>query len=277
MSAGTKTCNAQDLPGPSAPRLGTKMDASGEAETPSLAAFVAVMRQRRSVRAYLPERIPDSVLNACFDLAILAPTSHNLECWQMIDVRDSIRLAALRHLCLDQPAAANAPHLIVAVARPDLWRRGRAMMLEHIQQEKADPTLPKALRDFLPLFELKYRLQIPLLFEDGPFHILAPLKRLLVWGRAWFKPMMRGPFGRHEQALWAIKTAALACENLMLALTAHGFDSCPMEGFDEPRVKRLLGLPRAAEIVMVIAAGRGAEGGVIPQIRSVREHYIARA
>ena len=49
-----------------------------------------------------------------------------------------------------------------------------------------------------------------------------------------------------------------------------------MEGFDEPRVKRLLRLPRAAEVVMVIAAGRGAAGGVIPQIRFAREHYIQR-
>ena len=253
------------------------MDESGDAETPLLAALVTVMRRRRSVRAYLPERIPDSVLNACFDLAILAPTSHNLECWQLIDVRDTVRLEALRHLCLDQPAADAAPHLIVAVARPDLWRLGRAKMLEHIRKEKADPTLPMALREFLPLFERKYRLQIPLLFEDGPFHILAPIKRFLMWGHAWFKPTMRGPFGRHEQALWAIKTAALACENLMLAITAHGFDSCPMEGFDEPHVKRLLGLPQAAKIVMVIAAGRGAEGGVIPQIRFGREHYITRA
>jgi nitroreductase len=243
----------------------------------NLAALVAIMQRRRSVRAYLPERIPDSVLNACFDLAILAPTSHNLECWQMIEVRDPLRLAALRHLCLDQPAATAAPHLIVAVARPDLWRRGRALMLEHIAREKDDPTLPAALREFLPLFELKYGLQIPFLFEDGPLHVLAPLKRLLMWSRAWFKPMMRGPFGRHEQALWAVKTAALACENFMLALTAHGFASCPMEGFDEPRVKRLFNLPRAAEIVMVIAAGRGAEGGIIPQIRFGREHYIVCA
>lgn len=277
MTAATETCSAQHPPGLSGRKIGRTLDPSAQAEPPFLAALVAVMRQRRSVRAYLPERIPDSVLNACFDLAILAPTSHNLECWRMIDVRDTVRLAALRHLCLDQPAAAAAPHLVVAIARPDLWRRGRAMMLDHIQGEKADPALPIALREFLPLFERKYRLQIPFLFEDGPFRILAPLKRLLMWGCAWFKPMMRGPFGRHEQALWAIKSAALACENLMLALTAHGFDSCPMEGFDEPRVKRLLGLPRAAEVVMVIAAGRGAEGGVIPQIRFNREHYIARA
>jgi nitroreductase len=252
------------------------MYAPGEAETPFLAAIVAVMRQRRSVRAYLPELIPDAVLDDCFDLAILAPTSQNLECWQMIEVRDTVRLAALRHLCLDQPAAA-APHLIVAVARPDRWRLGRAKMLERIRQAQADPALPVALREFLPLFERKYRLQIPLLFEDGPLHILAPIKRMLMWGVAWIKPTMRGPFGRHEQALWAVKTAALTCENFMLALTAHGFDSCPMEGFDEPRVKRLLGLPQAVEVVMVIAAGRGAVGGVIPQIRFGREHYIQRA
>jgi len=258
-------------------RMAGTMHAPGEAETPFLAALVAVMRQRRSVRAYLPERIPDAVLDDCFDLAILAPTSQNLECWQMIEVRDTVRLAALRHLCLDQPAAVAAPHLIVAVARPDRWRLGRAKMLEHIRLAQADPALPLALREFLPLFERKYRLQIPLLFEDGPLHILVPLKRMLMWCRAWFKPTMRGPFGRHEQALWAVKTAALACENFMLALTAHGFDSCPMEGFDEPRVKRLLGLPQAAEVVMVIAAGRGAVGGVIPQIRFGREHYIKRA
>jgi nitroreductase len=252
------------------------MDSTEEAET-LVRALASVMRRRRSVRAYSAETIPDIVLDACFDMAILAPTSHNLECWQMIDVRDPNRLAALRRICLDQPAAVTAAHLIVAVARPDLWRRGRTMMLERIEQEKDDPTLSEATRQFMPLFEKKYRLLIPLLFEDGPLHILAPLKRLLLWCRAWFKPVMRGPFGRHEQALWAVKTAALACENLMLALAAHGFDSCPMEGFDEPKLKRLLGLPRVAEIVMVIAAGRRGEDGVIPQIRFGREHYIARA
>jgi len=251
------------------------MGSTDEAET-LVPALAAVMRMRRSVRVYLAEPIPDTVLNACFDMAILAPTSHNLECWQMIDVRDPERLSTLRRICLDQSAAVTAPHLIVAVARPDLWRRGRAMMLERIDQVKSDPTLPQAVRQFLPLFEKKYRLLIPLLFEDGPLHILAPLKRFLLWCRAWFKPVMRGPLGRHQQALWAVKTAALACENLMLALAAHGFDSCPMEGFDEPKLKRLLGLPGAAVIVMVLAAGRRGEDGVIPQIRFGLEHYISR-
>jgi nitroreductase len=240
-------------------------------------ALATIMRRRRSVRAFLPEPIPDAVIEACFDLAILAPTSHNLECWQMVDVRDAARLAALRHLCLDQPAAMSAPHLIVAVARPDQWRRGRDLMLARIDIEMAKSSLPKALSDFLPMFRTKYSLLIPIMFHDGPFRVLAPFKHALAWCYSWYRPMMRGPFGRHEQAVWAVKTAALACENLMLALTAHGYDSCPMEGFDEPRVKRLLGLPRRAEIVMVIAAGRRGEDATIPQIRFERAHYIQRA
>lgn len=229
-------------------------------------AFAKVVRTRRSVRAYTPELIPDAVLNACFDLALLAPTSHNLESWQFFDVRDPKTLAMLRHDCLDQPPAVNAPTLIVAVARPDFWRLGRRLMLDALAQEKVVP------------HELvnKYRILIPMIFEDGPFHVLAPLKRIVFWGIGLFKPFWRVDVGRAGQALWATKTTALACENLMLALRAAGFDSCAMEGFDEPRVKRLLELPRAARVVMVIAAGRRAEGGVMPQFRFDASHYVRR-
>ena len=229
-------------------------------------AFAKVIRTRRSVRAYTPELIPDAVLKACFDLALLAPTSHNLECWQFIDVRHPEKLAMLRHYCLDQPPAIRAPPLIVAVARPDFWRLGRRLMLDALGREKAVPhELVK-----------KYRILIPLIFEDGPFHILAPLKRMLAWAMGLFKPFWRVDVGRAGQELWATKTTALACENLMLALRAAGFDSCAMEGFDEPRVKHLLQLPRAAHVVMVIAAGRRADGGVMPQFRFDASHYVQR-
>jgi nitroreductase len=42
----------------------------------------------------------------------------------------------------------------------------------------------------------------------------------------------------------------------MLAMTAQGYDTCPMEGFDSNRLKKLLGLPRSAVIVMGIAVGK---------------------
>lgn len=80
--------------------------------------------------------------------------------------------------------------------------------------------------------------------------------------------MVRGPLGRAGLALWAVKSTALACENLMLAFRAFGYDTCPMEGFDEKRVKRLLHLERDAHVVMVIGAGRRSPGGIYgPRIR----------
>jgi nitroreductase len=240
------------------------------------AAFAKVVRTRRSVRAYTADPIQDEVLDACLDLALLAPTSQNLESWQFIVVRDRHKLELLRHLCLDQPPAQQAPTLIVAVARPDFWRQGCDLMLKRLIADKTATNYDASYRAILPLLELKYRLQVPLIFADGPLHVLAPFKRLLTWIIGQFKPFWRVDVGRAGQLLWATKTAALACENLMLALRAAGYDSCAMEGFDEPRVKRLLELPRAAHVIMVIAAGHRAEGGVMPQFRFDRDNYVQK-
>jgi nitroreductase len=42
---------------------------------------------------------------------------------------------------------------------------------------------------------------------------------------------------------------------LVLALRAYGFDSCMMEGFDEPLVRKILKLNDQQYPVMVIGAG----------------------
>jgi nitroreductase len=38
-------------------------------------------------------------------------------------------------------------------------------------------------------------------------------------------------------------------------MAAEGYDTCPIEGFDGRRVKKILGLPYGAEINMVIPCG----------------------
>lgn len=88
------------------------------------------------------------------------------------------------------------------------------------------------------------------------------LKKLLFNILALFKPMPQGPVGKSDMRVWAHKSTALGCENLMLALRAYGYDGCAMEGIDEKRIKRLLVLPRAAEVCMVISAGKRADNGV---------------
>ena len=57
-------------------------------------------------------------------------------------------------------------------------------------------------------------------------------------------------------------SCALAAQTFMLAMSAAGADTCPMEGFDSQRVKQLLHLPKASQINMVLACGPRSDKGV---------------
>ena len=58
------------------------------------------------------------------------------------------------------------------------------------------------------------------------------------------------------------KTCALAAQSFMLAMASEKYDTCPMEGFDGRKVKKILNLPSGAEINMIISCGIRSEKGV---------------
>jgi len=217
------------------------------------AEFEKVVRSRRSTRVYCDQQVPESVMRKCLELATLAPNSSNLQCWEFYWVRDPSKKKELVKLCLGQPAAATAQELVVCVARLDTWKRNSKLVLEHLIANQAD----------VPAAKLNYQRKIvPLAYGQGPFYILGPLKKLAIAAMGLTRVVPRGPAGKADMRVWAHKTTALACENLMLSLRAFGFDSCPMEGMDERRVQKLLGLPRSAEVCMVVSAGKRAENGI---------------
>ena len=51
----------------------------------------------------------------------------------------------------------------------------------------------------------------------------------------------------------------LSAMTLMLAASAAGLATLPMEGFDERRVRRILGIPRSQIVPVVIAIGHAVE------------------
>ena len=93
---------------------------------------------------------------------------------------------------------------------------------------------------------------MPLVYS---WRFLAPFKWLMFNILGLFRPIMRKPWSSRDIEEIAIKSTALAAENFMLAISAQGFDTCPMEGFDESRVKKILGLGWRARIVMVVSVG----------------------
>ena len=74
--------------------------------------------------------------------------------------------------------------------------------------------------------------------------------------------MPRGPIFRHDVFEIVRKTTAHACQNFMMALVSQGYDSCPMEGFDDKRVKKILKLNNKSHVVMVLGVGKADSKGV---------------
>ena len=128
--------------------------------------------------------------------------------------------------------------------------------------------MPKAVLSY-------YRKIVPLAYNQGLFGLFGVLKRFILYFRGIKKVTPREPTSNSDMRVWAHKTTALACENLMLSLRAYGYDSCPMEGMDSKRIKRLLNLSSGAEICMVISAGKRASNGVYgKRLRLKSEKFI---
>lgn len=226
--------------------------------------FFSTVQRRRSVRKFTAEPVPPQVIHQALDAALLAPNSSNLQPWEFYWVKSSDKKAKLVKFCFSQGAAATAQELIVAVSRVDTWKRNKQIILQGIQR---GGTVPKQLDDY-------YNKIVPMAYLQDAFGILGLLKWLVFSVVGIFSPVPRSPRFRSELFEVVTKTTALACENLMLAIAALGFDSCPMEGFDEKRVKKLLGLGRKTRVVMVIGIGRGDPAGIYGERFRIEKNLV---
>jgi nitroreductase len=230
--------------------------------------FFETVEKRRSIRQFTKDPVPSDVIRKAIDAALLAPNSSNVQTWDFYWFRSPEKKAALVKACMNQAAARTAQELIVVTADPKLWKRSHGSILKFIEEVKA----PKLVHEY-------YRKLIPLTYSWGPFQILTPLKWIIINLIGLFRPIGRTPVSKRDAQEVAIKSAALACENLVLAITAQGYASCMMEGFDECRVKRLLPLPFSrrfsTRVVMVIGIGKESDRGTWgPRFRIDKEQVI---
>lgn len=226
--------------------------------------FFEAVRARRSIRRFREEEVPVGVVQKALEAAVLAPNSSNMQTWDFYWVRTAEKKAKLVQYCLGQSAARTAAELVVITADPRRWRRSNPEMIQFVESVNA----PKPVVFY-------YKKLIPLTYRWGFLNSLLPVKWLLATVTGLFRPITRGPFSKRDLQEVAIKSAALAAENFVLAISAQGYSTCMMEGFDESRVKRLLGLSGATRVVMVIAVGREGERGTWgPQMRIANEKVI---
>jgi nitroreductase len=209
------------------------------------ARFHEIAGSRRSIREFLPDAVPQEVLDRCLDSALQAPSSSNLQHWEFVLIRDPEARLRANRICLDQKLLQSAPLLIAVVAHPDTWKRNCRFILETLKA-----------RGILRKSQLRYwGTLIPLAYWQDPSGLLGCLKHGVSRVISLFRPMPSLQ-SKGDVRVTAHKSTALAAATFMLALRAEGYDSCPIEGFDPWRAKRLLHLHGGAEVCMFLAVGR---------------------
>ena len=217
--------------------------------------FFDLVRQRRSIRKFSNESVPDEIIMKALNAALLAANSSNLQPWEFYWVKDKSKKKDLVKACFSQNAAETAQELIVAVSRIDTWKRNRDLILNDLKKNNK----------MLPIIEKYYNKVVPISYMHDTIGILGIVKKIIsifmnIIGI--FKPMPRGPIFRHDVFEIVTKSTALACQNFMMALVSQGYDSCPMEGFDDKRVKKLLKLNNKSHVVMVLGVGKADPKGI---------------
>ena len=226
--------------------------------------FDKIVRIRRSVRRYKKTEINDDDVKDSILHASLAPNSSNLQLWEFYHVTSEKLMNRISEACFNQPAARTANQFVVIVTRKDLWNKRRIFNINTIKNKTLNASDKSLKNRDLALKYYKYL--IPTIYKEF-FGLLGYIRYINAMIIGLFRPIYR-QVTNSDMRVVAHKSSALAAQNFMLSMTSKGYDTCPMEGFDSLRVKRILSLPYSSEINMVISCGiRDVEGVYGKQIR----------
>ena len=214
---------------------------------------------RRSVRIFKKESIDSDKVKKCIMNATLAPNSSNLQTWEFYHVTNKTVLDSITKACFNQNAAKTANQIVIFVVRKDLWKkRAKANIdfLNSVFDKKTGRNTEKNRKLALKY----YKVAIPTMYTSF-FGILGLLRYIFFQTVGIFRPIFR-EVRLSDIRIVSHKSTALAAQNFMISMTEIGYDTCPMEGSDTSRIKKILNLPSSAEISMVIGCGIRDEKGI---------------
>ena len=219
------------------------------------------IKYRRSVRKYLDTNLNEEKVKNCIKNATLAPNSSNMQLWEFYHITDKKVLNQLSKACFDQNAAKTAVNMVVFVARRDKWRERAKYNLDFLEdmfdkQEKKGIDVVRRRK----VSRRYYKKLMPTIYTDF-LGIVGYYNKILSFFIGLFRPIYREVLFSDTRVI-THKSVALAAENFMLSMAEIGYDTCPMEGSDTSRVKKILNLTSKAEITMIIGCGIRAENGV---------------
>jgi nitroreductase len=198
-------------------------------------AFADIIRQRRATPAFSTMAVRDDDLHTILAAGLEAPSSYNLQPWRFVVVRDLEQRKRLRVAAMNQAQVEDAPVVIVACGDTQGWN------------EDLDDVIG--------------------IGRTHGFDQESVIDRK--------RKRVTDDIGSHPNiGMWVAKQTMIAATTMMWAAEALGYDTGPMEGFDEDQVRQVLGIPRHVRVIFLLAVGhlQGEDGrypGRLPASRTV--------
>lgn len=175
------------------------------------------IRQRRATPSFDGEPIPPGDLHQIIEAGLQAPSGYNMQPWRFIVVQHPEQRRRLRAASYNQAKVEEASVVIVACGDRDGWRRD----LDEMLRMGRAAGMPES-----------YAAQA-----------------------ATSVPAYLSSFSHDQMTAWLNKQVMLAFTSMMLMAEVLGYDTAPMEGFEQSKVCETLRLPMSYWVVALLGIG----------------------
>ncbi|MBF0301264.1 MAG: nitroreductase family protein [Oligoflexia bacterium] len=179
-----------------------------------------LITERRSITFFDPNaELSSSKIKELIDLANLAPSSMNLQPWEVIVIKDKEKKAGLKECAFNQAKVQEASAVFIIIA----------------DNHAVEENLERCLDDWVKLGYLKNQ-------EKENYRQMA----FNLYG----KP------NSEARKIFAIKNASFFAMNLMVAAKTMGIETHPLDGFDQAMIKKEFKIDEDKFIPLLIAIGQ---------------------
>jgi nitroreductase len=181
--------------------------------------------KRRATPAFDGSPVPDNVLSAILRAGLEAPSGYNLQPWRFVVVRNPEQKRRLREAAMGQAKVEEAGAVIVCCGDPNAPRG-----------HNLDEVLAEAAKHGVS--------------EEQNQKVKESISS--VFGKPTGNAMGVAP----DWAVWINRHVMIAFTTMMWMAEVLGYDTAPMEGFYEDKVKAVLNIPDSIRVVALLGIGR---------------------
>ena len=182
--------------------------------------------ERRATPSFEHVPIHAADLEKIIRAGLSAPSGYNLQPWRFIVVREGEQKKKLRAAAFGQAKVEEASAVIVACGDPQGWKNGDLEEMLRLAEENGYGSKQD---------------------HDGA--------RQSVTNFLGGTPGSAGGVGPTFD-LWVNRHVMIGFTTMLWMAEALGYDTAPMEGFEEDKVKALLQIPDRARVVALLAIGK---------------------